>query len=59
MGALRVCTTSSLGAAYRTQITQLYGVLVYYAPELGFLTPARGLTPRARNAMAQGQFDRQ
>jgi hypothetical protein len=31
MGALRVRTTSSLGAAYRTQILQLYGMLVYHA----------------------------
>jgi hypothetical protein len=59
MSALRVRSASSLGAVYRTQISQLYGVLVYHAPELGFLAPARGDTPRARTAMAQGQLDRQ
>jgi hypothetical protein len=45
--------------AYRTQISQLNGVLVYHAPELGFLASARGQTPRTRTAMAQGQLDRQ
>jgi hypothetical protein len=57
MGALRVRETSSLGATYCTQIPQMYGVLVYHAPELGFLAPARGQTPRAPTAMAQGQLD--
>jgi hypothetical protein len=50
---------SSLGAADRTQIPQLYGMLVYHAPELGFLAPARGQRLRVRTAMAQGQLDRQ
>jgi hypothetical protein len=59
MGALRVRTTYSLGAAHYTQIPQLYGVLVYHAPELGLLAPARGQTPRSRTAMAQDQLDRQ
>jgi hypothetical protein len=59
MGALCVRTTSSLGAAYRTQIPQMYSVLVYHAPELGFLAPARGQTLRSRTAMAPGQLDRQ
>jgi hypothetical protein len=52
IGALRVRTTSSLGAAYHTQILQLHGVLVYLALELGFPAPTRGQTPRARTAMA-------
>jgi hypothetical protein len=59
MGALRVRTASSLGAAYRTQISQMYGVLVYHTPELDLLTPARGQTSCARTAMAQCQLDRQ
>jgi hypothetical protein len=59
MGALCVRKTSSLGASYRTQIPQLYGVLVYHASELGFLAPALGQTLRVRTAMAQGQLDRQ
>jgi hypothetical protein len=57
MGALRVRTTSSPGAADRTHIPQLYGVLTYHSPGLGFLAPARGHTPRARTAMAQDQLD--
>jgi hypothetical protein len=56
MGALCVRRTPSLGAAYRTQIPQLNGVLVYHAPELGFLAPALGHTLRVRTAMAQSQL---
>jgi hypothetical protein len=59
MGALRVRTTCSLGAAYRTQIPQLYGVLVYHVSELGFLASTLGQTLRVRTAMAQRQLDRQ
>jgi hypothetical protein len=52
-GRIRACvrTAYSLGTAHHTQIPQLYGVLVYHAPELGLLAPARGQTPRTRTAI--------